>query len=161
MSDHKRREPFSESNLDSPEYRERLLRKLNCLIALLEVAMARVRQSLAGPDPDVERLIRICGNLQSTLDVCLRARSALERRESLPAELPSTLAQVSSLANAEAAAEEVVEEITPPSHPLPAGAGVEMSSPAETRKFEALGPIEPRMVRRCDFDDLARRLLAS
>ncbi len=161
MSDSQRREPFSESNLDSPEYRERLLRKLNCLIALLEVAMARVRKSLAGPDPDVERLIRIRRNLQSTLDVCLRARSALERRESLPEELPSTLAQVSSLARAEAAAEEVVEEITPPRRPLPAGSTVEMSSPEEAEKFEALGPIEPRMVAACDLDELARRLQAS
>ena len=31
-------EPFKESNLESPEYRERLMRKLNTLIAVLEVA---------------------------------------------------------------------------------------------------------------------------
>ena len=29
-------EPFKESNLESPEYRERLMRKLNTLIAVLE-----------------------------------------------------------------------------------------------------------------------------
>ena len=51
--------PFSESHLDSPEYRRRLMRKLNTLIAVLEVACAKVRQSLSGPDPDIDRLNRI------------------------------------------------------------------------------------------------------
>lgn len=81
MSDKSSQEPFEEGHLNSEEYRERLTRKLNCLIALLEVAMARVRRSLAGPAPDVERLTKIRTNLQSTLEVCLRARTALERHE--------------------------------------------------------------------------------
>ncbi|MFT7485047.1 MAG: hypothetical protein ACI9F9_000893, partial [Candidatus Paceibacteria bacterium] len=61
-------EPFNESNLNSAEYRDRLTRKLNCLIALLEVAMARVRRSLSGPDPDVERLSKISRPLR----LCVR-----------------------------------------------------------------------------------------
>ena len=78
MEDKSRQDPFSDDNLDSPEYRARLMRKLNCLVALLEVAISRVHQTLAGPDPDVERLERIRSNLQSTLSVCVRARVALE-----------------------------------------------------------------------------------
>ena len=73
--------PFSESNLESPEYRARLQRKLNCLIAVLEVACAKVRRSLTGPDADTERLTRIQKNLQDTLNVCQRAKRALERAQ--------------------------------------------------------------------------------
>ena len=94
MTDQPNNEPFNESHLDSVEYRDRLTRKLNCLIALLEVAMARVRRSLAGPEPDIDRLTKIRSNLQSTLDVCLRARTALERHEPLPDDLPASLTQV-------------------------------------------------------------------
>src|SRR6187551_859017 len=86
-------EPFSEAHLESPEYRERLMRKLNCLIAVLEVATAKVKQSMGQPQADMERLGRIRTNLQSTLDVCLRARVALERREGLPREVSTELAQ--------------------------------------------------------------------
>ena len=53
MSEPSDDESFTEGHLSSPEYRERLTRKLNCLIALLEVAMARVRRSLRQPEPDV------------------------------------------------------------------------------------------------------------
>lgn len=138
-------EPFSEANLDSAEYRERLMRKLNCLIAVLEVATAKVRKSLAVPSEDTERLVRIRSNLQSTLDVCLRARAALERREALPKELPSTLS-----------------EVIHGQSPLPAapkrGERVEMSSELELVRFRELGPIDKRALRRVDLDELARRL---
>ena len=87
-------QPFHESDLDSPEYRDRLMRKLNALIAVLEVATAKVRKSLAGPAPDVQRLTKIQSNLTSTLEVCRRARRALERREALPEGLPENLAAV-------------------------------------------------------------------
>jgi len=156
MSEQHRDEPFSESDLDSPEYRERLMRKLNCLIALLEVAMARVRRSMAGPDPDVERLTRIRSNLQSTLDVCLRARTALERREALPADLPTTLAQV---ARPDGVSEEAAREALRPSErKLPEGAKVELSTLEERLKFERLGRIGKEEVESCDVDELARRL---
>ena len=77
MEDKSKQDPFSDNNLDSPEYRGRLMRKLNCLVALLEVAISRVHQTLSGPDPDVERLERVRSNLQSTLGVCVRARLAV------------------------------------------------------------------------------------
>ena len=139
-------EPFSEANLESAEYRERLMRKLNCLIAVLEVATAKVRKSLAVPSPDTERLVRIRSNLQSTLDVCLRARAALERRESLPKELPANLSEV----------------IQGAAKSLPAaprrGERVEMSSEVELARFRGLGPIDKRSISRVDLDELARML---
>lgn len=144
-------EPFSEANLASPEYRERLMRKLNCLIAVLEVATAKVRKNMAGAPKDAERLARISANLQSTLEVCIRARIALQRRQaaspmpprgSIPAQLP-------------------------PAASAPPGArengarrnGSDLSTRAEKRKFSQLPPIDPTAISSCDLDALAKRLL--
>lgn len=156
MSEGPDQRPFSESDLESPQYRERLMRKLNCLIALLEVAMARVRRSLAGPEPDLERLRRIRSNLQSTLEVCLRARAALERRQALPLHLPETLGRLSEGGGGEISA--LRDVLRPKNRPLPAGARAEMSSRDEESKFQRLGRIDPREIARCDIEELARRL---
>jgi hypothetical protein len=152
MTDHENNEPFSETNLNSPEYRDRLTRKLNCLIALLEVAMARVRRSLAGPEPDVSRLTKIRANLQSTLDVCLRARTALEKHEPLPEDLPQSLSQV--------ARPEVGEKRIPrPGRTgMPSGTRHELSSLEETKKFERMGKITDEEISGVDMDELAEKL---
>ena len=135
--------PYSDAHLDSPEYRKRLLRKLNTLIAVLEVACAKVRRSLAGADPDVERLTRIQNNLKETLQVCLRAKRALERCEQKRPEAASQ------------------PEPAPPAQlPAPAEACQgELVSIDEQRKFERLGPIDLREVRACDLDRLCRKLM--
>lgn len=147
--------PYSDAHLDSPEYRKRLLRKLNTLIAVLEVACAKVRRSLAGVDPDVERLTRIQNNLKETLQVCLRAKCALERCEQKKAE------------NAEASAsvqpppETVVPQLPAPASPVqPADAPTgELGNDEEQRKFQRLGPIDLREVRACDLDALCQKLM--
>jgi hypothetical protein len=147
MSSQPEEQPYSDSHLDSPEYRRRLLRKLNTLIAVLEVACAKVQRSLAGPDPDVERLTRIQTNLRETLQVCLRAKRALERSEQTGAGAASMPLQLPAAAQHAAAAQE--------------GAGArlgELSSPDERRKFQRLGPIDLREVRACDLDELCQRL---
>jgi len=147
MSSQPEETPFNESHLESPEYRKRLLRKLNTLIAVLEVACAKVRRSLAGPEPDIERLTRIQNNLKETLSVCLRAKSALERCEQQ---------QSSSQAAA-------LERLVPQQLSAPQGAGEaksELSSADEQRKFERLGPIDLREVRACDLDELCQKLIA-
>jgi hypothetical protein len=151
MSSQPEERPYSDSHLDSPEYRKRLLRKLNTLIAVLEVACAKVRRSLAGPDPDVERLMRIQKNLKETLQVCLRAKRALEHCDRLPADLPPGLALPAAEAAPEASGDQAPVR--------PGGAGLEMSSLEEEKKFELLGPIDPREVRSCDLDELCNRLL--
>jgi len=147
--------PFQESVLDSAEYRERLMRKLNCLIAVLEVATAKVRKNIQEPTADVERLSRIEGNLRSTLDVCLRARSALERREALPNELSANLHQVISdsrllqggLAQGASA-------------PIRRGKAPELT-PLQRAKLTQKGPICREELAETDFDELARRLQGS
>ena len=151
MSSQPEEQPYSDSHLDSPEYRKRLLRKLNTLIAVLEVACAKVRRSLAGPDPDIERLTRIQNNLKETLQVCLRAKRALERCEEMRLESKGAPAPV----------ENVVPQLPAPadaSQPAAARAG-ELSSVDEQRKFERLGPIDLREVRACDLDSLCQRLM--
>lgn len=140
-------EPFQDSNLQDAEYRERLMRKLNCLIAVLEVANAKVKRSLAGAEPDQERLTRIRTNLTSTLEVCRRAKRALERREALPEGLPENLAEVVRFTTTE-------QKVSR----LPRGANIEMSSPTEHKRFEEMGSIETEEIASCDWDELARQL---
>lgn len=139
-------QPFHESDLDFPEYRDRLMRKLNALIAVLEVATAKVRKSLAGPAPDVQRLTKIQGNLTSTLEVCRRARRALERREALPEGLPENLAAVVRGAGSDA---------------LPPGSTAEMSTAAEKARFERMGTIRRDEIDAVDLDELQRQLMGS
>ena len=158
MEEQSRQDPFSDNNLDSPEYRARLMRKLNCLVALLEVAITRVHQTLAGPDPDVERLERIRANLQNTLGVCVRARVALEERQGLPDDLPQVLGRITFDAREE---EEDEEGFELPEGALPPGSIVEFSTAIEREKFESLGPISTSEVDNTDFDDLQRRLMGS
>ncbi len=152
MSEPSDEESFTEGHLSSPEYRERLTRKLNCLIALLEVAMARVRRSLRQPEPDVERLTKIRTNLQSTLDVCIRARTAIERQEPLPADLPPSLSEVSRPARRSS------EVLKPKAAALPRGSQHELSSVEETRKFQKLGKISSDELAAVDIAELSRRL---
>lgn len=151
MSSQPEEQPYSDSHLDSPEYRRRLLRKLNTLIAVLEVACAKVRRSLAGPDPDVERLTRIQNNLKETLQVCLRAKSALERSEQ-GANQPQVAAEPEKTIPMQlpAAASDA--------RPVPAQKG-ELASVDEQRKFQRLGPIDLREVRACDLDSLCQKLI--
>ena len=128
----------------------RLQRKLNTLIAVLEVACAKVRQTLAGPDPDVERLTRIHKNLKDTLTVCKRAKRALERCEKLPADLPENLTRLTSR-----------DESKPASRARAGGRPhrVEVASEEEAEKFESMRPIDPREIRAIDLDELARQFM--
>ncbi|MCP5021764.1 MAG: hypothetical protein GY930_08295 [bacterium] len=139
--------PFNETDLDSPEYRERLMRKINCLIAVLEVASAKVKRSIDGPSPDMDRLVRIQTNLISTLEVCRRARRALERREALPEGLPENLAAV---------VRQVGKET---SKGLPEGSMQELSSPEELERFKGMGAIKKEEIESVDFDALSRSLM--
>lgn len=145
-------QPFSESNLDSPEYRERLLRKLNCLIAVLEVATAKVRRTLDTLGADVERLGKIRRNLQDTLDVCLRAKTALEKRGKLPDGIAGELSQVVN-----------PEVLKPTDQELQQAERIvrlpkREFSRDEAAKFQNLGPIQKGAVQACDLDELSRLL---
>jgi len=150
MSSDDEDKPLSNSNLDSPEYRRRLMRKLNTLIAVLEVASSKVRRSLAGPSPDIERLHRIHKNLQDTLRVCVRAKRALDRCEALPEDLPSSITS-SLMPEGGVRGGKIIPR-------PPRGSEVEMTSRAEAKKFESLGPIDKKDLLSVDLDELCRRL---
>lgn len=148
-------QPFSESYLNSPDYRERLMRKLNTLIAVLEVATAKVRRGMDAPGADLNKLGRISKNLQDTLDVCARARTALERRGLLSPGLADDLSKVSpELAQSARVLHEAGALAAPANHLRPG----EWSSAAEAKRLAGLPRIQPEEVWTCDIDLLARLL---
>ena len=130
--------PFSNAALDSADYRTHLMGKLNCLIAVLEVASGKVRMALGGPQADLERLGRIHKNLRDTLEICQRARRALERRTRVP---------VKREAGRPAAARARRGRLE-----------LEMCSSAEAARFRRLAPIDRAALREVDLDELARLL---
>jgi hypothetical protein len=146
--------PFSQASFDSPAYRQRLMRKLNCLIAVLEVACAKVRRSLEGPDADRERLARIQKNLRDTLEVCQRAKRALERREQLPEDLPRQIRDAAATEDERRAASFGGEHVLRARR----GAMVEMTSNDEYERFASRGAISAVEVASCDLDELTRQL---
>lgn len=150
-------QPFSESYLNSSEYRERLMRKLNTLIAVLEVATAKVRRSMDGPGADLEKLNRIRKNLQDTLEVCTRARTALESRGQISGALADDLSKVSPDLAQSARALHAAGAMAKPKLPTRPG---EWTSAAEAARLAAQPRIQPEEVWTCDFDLLARQLQA-
>jgi hypothetical protein len=145
---------FNKSKLESPAYRQRLMRKINCLIAVLEVACAKVRRSLDAPDADTQRLERIQSNLTQTLDVCRRAKGALERREQLPGDLPSQLAEISNLDSLGDKHGDGEDRVLRPHR----GKYVEFASDDEAQRFDSMGPIAKDELDGLDLDELSRRL---
>lgn len=148
-------QPFSESYLNSPEYRERLMRKLNTLIAVLEVAAAKVRRSMDTPAGDIGKLGRIRKNLQDTLDVCVRARTALENRGKISGALADSLSKVSpELAQSARALHEAGALNEPKKSPR----SKDWSSPAEAARLAKQSRIQPEEVWTCDIELLTRQL---
>ncbi|MEO6710970.1 MAG: hypothetical protein ABI054_05490, partial [Planctomycetota bacterium] len=148
-------QPFSESYLNSPEYRERLMRKLNTLIAVLEVASAKVRRSMDGPGADLTKLGRIRKNLQDTLEVCARARTALENRSQISGALAADLKKVSPDLAQSARALHAAGAMAKPKQLIRPG---EWTSAAEAARLAAQPRIHPEEVWTCDIDLLARQL---
>jgi hypothetical protein len=149
------------------------MRKLNCLIAVLEVATAKVKKSMDGSPPDAERLARICANLQSTLEVCQRARAALEKRQACEGGRASTQERALTVQPAPPPAAQRRQRPPPkPKDQKPRqkrnngvrwGKGIrppasDLASEVERRKFAKLPPIDKRSIASCDLDDLFRRL---
>lgn len=121
--------------IGSREYRARLMTKLNCLVAVLEVAIAKISKSMGLPGANEERLLKIRSNLENTLSICHRAKQTLEKAD-----------------RARAATKETG------SRKMNARDYVELSSIDEYRKFKQMEPIEKNDALEIDFDDLARRL---
>ena len=125
--------------LSSTEYRARLTTKLNCLIAVLEVAIAKITKSMEVPGANEDRLTKIRGNLENTLSICQRARQTLDR----------TSGGKSLTARTEARGGMSARDY------------VELTSIDEYRKFRRMEPITRDELSTIDFDELARRLTES
>jgi hypothetical protein len=132
------KDPLDRTQLESVEYRTRLLTKLNCLIAVIEVAIAKVSRSLESPGAQEERLGRIRGNLENTLGICQRAKATLQKVDGRA-------------------------RVTQPRASLdPSRMSyrdyVELSSIDEYRKFKSLPPIRAEEIADVDLDEILRRL---
>lgn len=123
--------------LGSADYRARLTTKLNCLIAVLEVAIAKIAKSMDLPGANEERLLKIRGNLENTLAICHRAKQTLDRTST---------------------AHKVIDSRFEGRRQMTARDYVELSSIDEYRKFRSMEPISAEDLRSVDLDDLARRL---
>lgn len=125
--------------LGSSEYRSRLMTKLNCLIAVLEVAITKIGKSIDLPGANEERLLKIRSNLENTLAICHRARATLEKTGS------TRPLDARHMAIGKMTARDYVE----------------LSSIDEYRKFKQLEAIRKEDLAEVDFDELARRLTGS
>lgn len=126
--------------LSSAEYRSRLTTKLNCLIAVLEVAIAKISKSMDLPGANEERLLKIRSNLENTLAICHRAKQTLDR--------------TTKSKKAVGARDDDKANMTARDY-------VELSSIDEYRKFRNMAPIGKDELQSVDFDELARRLSES
>lgn len=122
--------------LGSAEYRTRLTTKLNCLIAVLEVAITKITKSMDVPGANEERLQKIRSNLENTLSICHRAKQTLDRT----------------------ASGKPAMDRAPGRSSMNARDYVELTSIDEYRKFRKMEPITKDDLLAIDFDELAQRL---
>ena len=123
--------------LGSAEYRTRLTTKLNCLIAVLEVAIAKITKSMDAPGANEDRLTKIRGNLENTLSICHRAKQTLDKTQQ----------------NKQTMRRDRDGKL------MTARDYVELTSIEEYRKFRGMKPITQEDVEAIDFDELSRRLI--
>ena len=138
--DSKNDKPTQPDMLSSSEYRARLMTKLNCLIAVLEVAITKISKSMGLPGANEERLLKIRSNLENTLAICHRAKQTLEKS--------------GGAGRAVAVRDNDRTKMTARDY-------VELSSIDEYRKFKKMTPIQRAELDIVDFEELARRLADS
>ena len=148
-----------ESSASQAAHREQLLKKLNCLIAVLEAAIAKVRRSQQTEGTDPDRLERIRANLENTLTICIRAKVTLERRGTLPANLPPEVSEAvgAQPAPTNASATPARRRGDAPNR-MTYRDYVELSSVEEFNKFRGMPPISVEEIASCDIEGLASKL---
>ena len=134
-----------QSGLSSAEYRAKLLTKLNCLIAVLEVAIAKISRSIDLPGTNEERLMKIRSNLENTLSICRRAKNTL----------------VKGLDSRTARGSHASTRTRPDRDKMSYRDYVELSSIEEYQKFKSLPPIKPDDIEKVDIDEIVRQLFDS
>jgi len=129
------------AGLSSAEYRAKLLTKLNCLIAVLEVAIAKISRSIDLPGTNEERLLKIRGNLENTLSICKRAKNTLVTGID-----PASAEKGSRVQGREGKTRMSYRDY------------VELSSIEEYQKFKAMPPIKSEELEQLDIDELVKKL---
>lgn len=129
-----------DQRLSSAEYRAKLLTKLNCLIAVLEVAIAKIARSMELPGAKSQRLLKIRSNLENTLSICNRAKATLEKTE---------------------LAGQRTRRVRSADNKMSYRDYVELSSIEEYQKFKSLPPIKPDEISSANVDALIERLMDS
>ncbi len=153
-------EPAEKKDNKGPEdYKLRLLNKLNCLIAVLEVAIEKIQKSLASPGANVQRLNKIRENLENTLGICLRARETLIKKSGIQ-ESSSTSCSLAQKEEEPGGGQAPPKKI-PPLKPVKMSFRdyVELSSVQEYKKFKKLPPIQPKEIMKVDLDELIKKLM--
>ncbi len=139
------------------QYQGRLLNKLNCLIAVLEVAISKINQSIKISNANPEKLEKIRNNLENTLAICKRAKETLEKRMKGK---NREVKQGSSCSFARGEKERENKEKRIPDGKMTYRDYVELSSIKEYQKFKKLPPIKMKDVKNTDIEALIRKLLA-
>jgi hypothetical protein len=67
----------SEQKLSDPSYRAEMLTKVEALISVLEVARLKILKNIDAGANDADRMLRVKKQVENTLKVCRRARTAL------------------------------------------------------------------------------------
>jgi hypothetical protein len=140
-SNNERSNESPHSSLSSAEYRAKLLTKLNCLLAVLQVAIAKISKGMELPGANEDRLLKVRGNLENTLSICKRAKVTLEKGMGVPARK-----------RAEAPHEQAA------SGRMSYRDYVELSSIDEYKKFKSLPPIEDDELGSVNLDELIQKL---
>src|SRR5262249_54373477 len=109
------------------------------LIAVLEVAIAKITRSMELPGSNEDRLLKIRSNLENTLAICTRAKQSLEK--SMTPSLPAPETRTAT------------RDMTYRDY-------VELGSIEEYQKFKKMAPISNEDISHLDVDDLIRRLMA-
>ena len=125
------------------------MRKLNCLVAVLELALVKVRRNGAGAGMEPDRLQAMADNIDSTLAICLRARRSLELGRPVDEDLAEVMQAATFLDE---------EDGQRPGERMSYRDYVELSSLAEYAKFRDLPPLQSEDVATCNLELLAHRL---
>jgi len=154
----------NENPMSPDQYRARLLNKLNCLVAVLEVAIAKIGRSLASSSGSSDRLEKIRENLENTLAICRRARTTLEKSDGPAGEGPRLGLEKPAAPRGKrrrpGRGSKSSDPKQVPRRPMTYRDYVELSSVKEYRKFKQLPPISPKELDGLDLDQLIRKLQA-
>ena len=130
-----------QSSLSSAEYRAKLLTKLNCLIAVLQVAIAKISKGMDLPGANEDRLLKVRTNLENTLSICKRAKGTLEKGMGM-----APRKRLDAARNKKDSGKMSYRDY------------VELSSIDEYKKFKTLPPIEDTELASVDLDKLIQDL---